>query len=132
MFTFLPQGPWSWLALALNVTRSKEPRPKCWGLAVVTSLSMGLPGFQSQFGPALRFCFILIFKGLPVEKEMATHSSILARRNPWTVEPSGLHPMGLQRVRHDLVIGQVSACTPPQHPLLTPVPSPTMDRGRGL
>ena len=32
----------------------------------------------------------------------ATHSSILARRVPWTEEPSGLPPMGLQNVGHDL------------------------------
>ena len=32
---------------------------------------------------------------------MATHSSILAWRIPWTGEPGGLHSMGLQRVRHD-------------------------------
>ena len=36
-----------------------------------------------------------------LEKGMATHSSILARRIPWTEEPGGLQPMGLQRVRHD-------------------------------
>ena len=34
----------------------------------------------------------------PLEKEMATHSSILARRIPWTEEPGGLQSMGLQRV----------------------------------
>ena len=39
----------------------------------------------------------------PLEKEMATHSSILAWRIPWTEEPDGLQSMGLQRVRHDLV-----------------------------
>ena len=38
----------------------------------------------------------------PLEKEMATHSSILAWRIPWTEEPGGLRSMGLQRVRHDL------------------------------
>ena len=32
---------------------------------------------------------------------MATHSSILARRIPWTEEPDRLQSMGLQRVRHD-------------------------------
>ena len=32
---------------------------------------------------------------------MATHSSILARRIPWTEEPGGLQAMGSQRVRHD-------------------------------
>ena len=37
----------------------------------------------------------------PQEKGMATHSSILARKIPWTVEPGGLQSMGLQRVRHD-------------------------------
>ena len=31
---------------------------------------------------------------------MATHSSILARRIPWTEEPGGLQSMGSQRVRH--------------------------------
>ena len=36
-----------------------------------------------------------------LEKEMATHSSILAWRIPWTEEPSGLQSMGSQRVRHD-------------------------------
>ena len=36
-----------------------------------------------------------------LEKEMATHSSILAWRIPWTEETGGLLPMGLQRVRHD-------------------------------
>ena len=39
----------------------------------------------------------------PLEKEMATHSSILAWRIPWTEEPGGLQFMGLQRVRHDQV-----------------------------
>ena len=37
----------------------------------------------------------------PLKKGMATHSSILARRTPWTEEPSRLQSMGLQRVRHD-------------------------------
>ena len=36
-----------------------------------------------------------------LEKEMATHSSILAWKIPWTEEPGGLQSMGLQRVRHD-------------------------------
>ena len=36
----------------------------------------------------------------PLEKGMATHSSILAWRIPWTEEPGGLQSMGSQRVRH--------------------------------
>ena len=35
-----------------------------------------------------------------LEKGMATHSSILAWRIPWSEEPGGLQSMGLQRVRH--------------------------------
>ena len=37
----------------------------------------------------------------PLEKEMATHSSILACEIPWTEEPGGLHSMGSQIVGHD-------------------------------
>ena len=37
----------------------------------------------------------------PLEKAMATHSSVLAWRSPWTEEPGGLQSMGSQRVRHD-------------------------------
>ena len=37
----------------------------------------------------------------PMEKDMATHSSILAWRIPWTEESGGLQSMGLKRVGHD-------------------------------
>ena len=37
----------------------------------------------------------------PLEKEMATHSSILAWKISWTQEPGGLQPMGSQRVEYD-------------------------------
>ena len=37
----------------------------------------------------------------PLEKETATHSSILAWKIPWTEEPGGLQSRGLQRVRHN-------------------------------
>ena len=37
-----------------------------------------------------------------LEKEMATHSSILAWKIPWTEDPGGLQSMGSQRVGHDL------------------------------
>ena len=45
------------------------------------------------------FTFTFHFHAL--EKEMATHSSVLARRIPGTGEPSGLPSMGLHGVRHD-------------------------------
>ena len=45
----------------------------------------------------------------PMEKRMATHSSILAWKIPWTEEPGRLQSMGLQRVRHDLVTNTFTA-----------------------
>ena len=49
----------------------------------------------------------------PLEKEMATYSSILPWRIPWTEEPGGLQPMGSQRVRHDWVTEHIA-----HHPML--------------
>ena len=48
---------------------------------------------RSRFDPWL--------EKIPLEKEMATHFSILARIKPWTEEPGRLQPMGSQRVEHD-------------------------------
>ena len=45
--------------------------------------------------------FTLTFRFHALEKEMATHSSVLAWRIPGTGEPGGLPSMGLHRVRHD-------------------------------
>ena len=41
-----------------------------------------------------------------LEKEMATHSSILVWEIPWAEEPGGLQSMGSQRVRHNLATKQ--------------------------
>ena len=38
---------------------------------------------------------------IPLEKEMAIHSSTIAWKVPWTEEPGRLQSMGSQRVRHD-------------------------------
>ena len=38
---------------------------------------------------------------IPMEEEMATYSSILARKIPWTEEPGRLQSIALQRIRHD-------------------------------
>ena len=40
-------------------------------------------------------------RGDPLEEEMATHSSVLVWRIPWTEEPGRLQSMGSQRVGHD-------------------------------
>ena len=42
----------------------------------------------------------------PLEKEMATHSSILVWEIPWTEDPGGLQSMGSQRVANDLMTKQ--------------------------
>ena len=47
-----------------------------------------------------KILFIIILIGT-VEKEMATHSSILAWKISWIEEPGGLQSMGSQRVGHD-------------------------------
>ena len=44
----------------------------------------------------------------PLEKGMATHSSILAWKIPWTEEPGELQSMGLQRIGHDWVTNTFS------------------------
>ena len=46
----------------------------------------------------------------PLEKEMATHSSILAWKIPWTEEPGGLQSTGSQRVRHDFTFTFTFTC----------------------
>ena len=45
--------------------------------------------------------FLITDQSLCLEKEMATHSSILAWRIPWTKEPGGLQSLGSQRVGRD-------------------------------
>ena len=47
----------------------------------------------------------------PLEKEMVTHSSILAWGIPWTEEPGGLQSTGSQRVRYDRATS-LSLCPP--------------------
>ena len=61
----------------------------------------------------------------PLEKEMATHSSILPWYIPWTEEPGGLQSTGSQRVGHDLVTK-----LPAPHVLVVQNPRATCDRGR--
>ena len=52
--------------------------------------------------PATRETWVRFLGGEdPLEEGIATHSSILAWRNPWTEKPGGLQSMQSQRVRHD-------------------------------
>ena len=65
--------------------------------------------FTQIFSLLLFVCWFL-FQSLvredPLEKEVATGSSILVWESPWTEEPGGLQSMLLQRVRHILEIEQ--------------------------
>ena len=55
-----------------------------------------------KYLPAMRETWVRSLGGEDtLEKEMATHSSILAWRILWTEEPGGLQSMGSQRVGHD-------------------------------
>ena len=62
--------------------------------SLAVQMVKNLPAMQKTWVPSL---------GLedPQEKEMATNSSILAWKIPWTEEPGGLQSMGSQRVGHD-------------------------------
>ena len=60
----------------------KNPRP-------MQEMQVGSPGWED-----------------PLEKGMATHSSILAWKIPWTEEPGGLQSMGPQKVGHNLASEQ--------------------------
>ena len=65
------------------------------------SCPMAMSFFKSCALPPSFLFHYGLFIVLPLEKEMTTHSSILAWRIPWTEEPGGLQSMGSQRVRHN-------------------------------
>ena len=64
------------------------------GASLVAQMVKRLPAMQETWVRSLSW------EG-PLENEMATHSSTLAWKIPWTKEPGGLQSMGSQRVRHD-------------------------------
>ena len=71
----------------------KFPRPFNYSVdgprfSLVAQMVKSLPAMQETWVQSLGQEDLL-------EKEMATHSSILAWKIPWTEEPGGLHPMGL-------------------------------------
>ena len=85
----------------INYTRVKGLSPYGPGCAVTRF--MGFPGgsvvknlltIAEDVGLSPRL-------GSSLEKEIATHSSILVWKISWTEEPSGLQPTGSQRVGHD-------------------------------
>ena len=76
----------------LQYSRLENPRDRGAWWAAVHGVAKSWTGLSD-------FTFIFHFHAL--EKEMATHSSVLAWRIPGTEEPGGLLSMGSHRVRHD-------------------------------
>ena len=72
---------------------------------LLTSILLGFPGGSEVKNlPEMQKTQVLSLGWEdPLEEGMATHSSILAWRIPWTEEAGGLQSMGSQRVRHDCV-----------------------------
>ena len=66
----------------------------CYGASLVAETVKTLPAMQETRVQSLG-------QEDPLEKGMATHSSILAWEIPWTEEPGGLQSSGWQRVGHD-------------------------------
>ena len=64
------------------------------GVSLVSQLVKNLPAVQETWVQSLGW-------EDPLEKEMATHSSILAWKISWTEEPGELQSLGSQRVRHN-------------------------------
>ena len=65
-----------------------------YGLTLVAQLVKNLPAMQKTWVQFLS-------QEDPLEKRMATHSTILAWRFSWSEEPDGLQSMGSQRVIYD-------------------------------
>ena len=63
-------------------------------ISLMAQMVKNLPAVQESQAPSLG-------QEDPLEKEMATHSSILAWEIPWAEEPGRLQSMGSQRVGHD-------------------------------
>ena len=82
------------LSLPLKYLRSSKGLSFPWAASLVVQMVKNLPAMWETW---VRF---LCREDL-LEKRMATHSSTLAWRIPWTEEPGGLQSMGSQRVWHD-------------------------------
>ena len=103
------EGPSSWLVPLLNSHKVSS--------SAFFSFPILHPHYLSLFHSSPPFkitqCILIVYMKIflwpfsspclisYLEKEMATHSSILVWRIPWTEEPSGLQSMGLRRVGQD-------------------------------
>ena len=77
-----------------DIIAPKVEQTSATGASLVAQTVKCLPAMQETWVQSLGW-------EDPLEKEMATHSSTLAWKIPWTEEPGRLQSMGWQRVRHD-------------------------------
>ena len=82
-----------WWVWSLIINMILPLLPSCWA-SLVTQMVKSLPAVQDTWVWCLGWEDLL-------EKEMATHSSGLAWKIPWTGDPGGLQSIGSQRVRHN-------------------------------
>ena len=86
-----PHSSWC----SLSCSSWLQPRP-----SILSSVALGLKFYKLYFFLVhwlhFSFCQFTPGRGKELEKEMATHSSILAWRIPWMEEPGGLQPTGSQ------------------------------------
>ena len=90
--------PWIFQARVLEWVPLPSPR-RAWKIHGWRSLVAPVHGIAKSRTQLSDLTFTFYFHAL--EKEMATHSSVLAWRIPGTEEPNGLLSMGLHRVGHD-------------------------------
>ena len=87
---------WGWPGLWQKTKEASEPLPPASG-SCASLVAQRLKHLPERWEAWVRS----LGQEDPLEKEMATHSSILAWRIPWMQEACGLQPIGLQRVGHD-------------------------------
>ena len=77
------------------------PRFMLIAVLKINTICMGFPGGSAVKNPPddAGDAGLIPGSGRSLEEEMATQSSILAWRIPWTEEPGGLQPMGFQSIR---------------------------------
>ena len=83
-------------------------KKKVIGILIDIILNYGCPGgSEVKNPPAMQEMRVQsLGREDPLEREMATHSNILAWETPWTEEPGGYSPWGCKRVGHDLATKQ--------------------------
>ena len=94
------EAVWKWADIGQGIQTFRFKMNEFWGFDgqrvgfLVVQTEKNLPTVQETRVRSLG-------REDPLEKEMATHSTILAWEIPWTEEPGGLQPMGLQKAGHD-------------------------------